>query len=210
MVSKKQNIKTRRALAQLRELRRRGNTMRLAAEGWRTRWQTLIAILLSARTRDEVTIAVGEKLFSRYPSLRALAKARLSDIEQTIYSVNFFRNKAKSVKGCAHALIVRFGETVPHDVAGLVTLPGVGRKTANVFRAQMGESAIGVDTHVAYISRVLGWTRNTHPEKIERDIEKLFPRHYWRRVNAICVHFGKTYTKKREKDEILSDILLNS
>ncbi|HEY4498933.1 MAG TPA: endonuclease III [Candidatus Paceibacterota bacterium] len=195
---------TARAIKQLRELRRRARPMRLAADGWRYPWQTLIAVLLSARTRDEVTITVGEKLFSRYSTLGELAKATPSQIATILRPVNFFRNKARFVQGCANALQNRFGGRLPHTLTDLISLPGVGRKTANVFLSERGEQTIGVDTHVAYIAQSLLWSLHRNPLKIEKDLERLFPRRLWRSINATCVHFGKTYTKRREKDRILS------
>ncbi len=92
------------------------------------------------------------------------------------------------------------------QVSALIDLPGIGRKTANVFLAEMGKEAIGVDTHVAYISRALKWTRESKPEKIEKDLEKLFPKRYWREINQTCVHFGKTHMGKPKKDSILATI----
>ncbi len=196
----------RRAIKQLHALKRQGKPMRLAADLWRKRWQTLVAIILSARTRDEVTIVVGESLFAKYPSLDELAHAKLSALERVIHPVNFFRNKSNSVRACARELIERHSGRVPSSVDELVELSGVGRKTANVYLAQYGASAIGVDTHVTYISRALAWTRHRAPVKIERDLEKLFPKHMWRRVNSICVHFGKTHMSRRKKDVLLADI----
>src|SRR5438552_1956707 len=98
-----------RALRQLRELRRHGTgQFRLAAEGWREPWQTLVAIIMSARTRDEKTVGVAERLFGKYPSVRKLASAKFSDVAEIIYGVNFYRNKTKSVIGCAAVLVEEF------------------------------------------------------------------------------------------------------
>ncbi len=194
------------ALKQLRALKSLGKEMRLAADGWNAQWKTLIAILMSARTRDEVTILVGEKLFAKYKTVGALASASRSDLEKLIRPINFFRTKSKSVLGCANALQKYFGGEPPHDIKKLVSLPGVGRKTANVFLSQYGADALGVDTHVSHISRALGWTKHAHPEKIEKDLENIFPQSAWKEVNAACVHFGKTFTKKKEKSALLDKI----
>lgn len=195
------------ALAQLDELRKRtGKPMRLAAEEWNAEWKTLMAIIMSARTRDETTVAVGEKLFAKYPTLAALAHARAAEVADIIRPVNFYKNKTKNIIACAQALVERFRGMPPHDIDELVTFPGVGRKTANVFLAEYGAPAIGVDTHVSYISQKLGWTAHKTPEKIEKDLEALFPQKLWRIVNATSVRFGKSHTSRREKDGLLEEI----
>lgn len=202
MTSRKQ------AVRQLKELEQLGGVknMRLAAEGWREEWQTLIAILMSARTRDEVTIVVAEKLFLRYKALAALANADPKEVSAFIRPVNFFQNKTKYVIALAKILSEKYGGKPPHDLEKLTELPGVGRKTANVFLSEYGADAIGVDTHVSYISQKLRWTMHRDPHKIEKDLEKLFPKNYWSRVNRVCVRFGKTYTSRARKDALLEVI----
>lgn len=180
--------------------------MRLAAEEWPEEWQTLVAIALSARTRDETTVAVAEKLFAKYPTAYALGQAKLRDAQKIIYPVNFFHNKTKNVVACAKALAEEYGGKPPHELATLVALPGVGRKTANVFLSEYGAPAIGVDTHVSYISQKLGWTAHRDPHKIEKDLKRLFPRTLWSRVNGACVRFGKSFMSRRKKDELLEAI----
>lgn len=201
-------LSQRTAVRQLEELERLGGgkPMRLAAEGWREEWQTLIAILMSARTRDEVTVVVAEKLFLHYKTPAALAKAEPEDISAIIRPVNFFQNKTRYVIALAQMLIERHKSVPPRNLDLLIELPGVGRKTANVFLSEYGADAIGVDTHVSYISQKLGWTRHKTPHKIEKDLEALFPRNYWSRVNSTCVRFGKTYMSRVKKDEILAKL----
>jgi endonuclease-3 len=196
------------AIKHLKELERLGGVkqMRLAANGWDAEWKTLIAIALSARTRDEVTVKVAEDLFSEYPTPAALGKASPRDVAKIIYPVNFFQNKARNIIGCTKALVEQYGGRPPHDLNKLVELPAVGRKTANVFLSEYGADAIGVDTHVSYISQKLGWTKHANPDKIEQDLLALFPKNYWSRVNGACVRFGKTYMSRREKDELLEQI----
>lgn len=182
--------------------------MRLAAEEWDAEWKTLIAIILSARTRDETTIEVCKTLFAKYGEARALASASAREVAEIIGRVNFYKNKTKNIIACARALVERFRGVPPHDIDELVTLLGVGRKTANVFLAEYGADAIGVDTHVSYISQKLGWTAHKDPAKIEKDLETLFPKELWRIVNRILVRFGKSHTSRREKDELLDEIAL--
>ncbi len=194
-----------KAIRQLEELERLGSVkkMRLAAEGWREEWQTLIAILMSARTRDEVTVIVAENLFSEFGTLQEIGKANPRDIARVIEPVNFSQNKTKYVIAIAEVLLREYKGNPPHELEKLILLPGVGRKTANVFLAEYGADAIGVDTHVSYISQKLGWTKHTDPDKIEQDLLALFPRTHWRKLNSTLVRFGKTYQSRIEKDELL-------
>ncbi|MDO8564367.1 MAG: endonuclease III, partial [bacterium] len=156
---------TKTAIKQLKLLQKDVKGMRLAAEEWKEEWQILISIIMSARTRDETTIKVAEKLFAVYMTPVALAAANPAGVYALIRPVNFSRNKTKSVIGCAKGLVERFGSTPPHDCDLLISLPGVGRKTANVFLSEVGKDAIGVDTHVSYISQKLGWTKHQNPHK---------------------------------------------
>ena len=194
------------ALKQLQLLNRYGNKMRLAAESWNSQFQTLISIILSARTRDETTIKISKNLFKKYPTPKKLSDANLKDIERIINPVNFYKNKSKNILNCAKILVKEYNSKVPESIEKLIKLPGVGRKTANVFLAEKGQNAIGVDTHVSYISQKLGWTRNQKPEKIEKDLEALFPKKDWNKINQTLVRFGKTYTSRQEKDKILEGI----
>ncbi|MBX4212349.1 endonuclease III [Candidatus Pacearchaeota archaeon] len=198
-------METNKAIRQLMEIKKYGKNMRLAAEEWKSPWQTLIAIILSARTRDEVTIEVCKKLFSKHPNAKSLASASVPEIEAIIKPVNFYRNKTKSIIACSGIIAKDYG-SVPHDFEKLIDLPGVGRKTANVFLSQFNHDAVGVDTHVSYISQRLKWARSTNPHKIEQELKQLFPSKYWSMINLYLVRFGKTYISRRKKNEILESI----
>lgn len=193
-------------LKQLKELERLCSPMRLAAEMWSEPWQTLITTIMSARTRDEITILVANELFRVYPTVYALANAKLKDVQKIIRPINFYRAKSKNIIICAKILDKSYNSRPPVNFDELIKLPGVGRKTANVFLSEMGKDAVATDTHVLYISKKLGWTRNDRPEKVEDDLERLFPKRYWNEINPILVRFGKTYTSRREKDELLERI----
>lgn len=193
-------------LRKLEDLSRSPEDLRLAAESWKKDWQTLVSTILSARTRDEVTIPVSEKLFKKFPSIKKLSQAKLNEIEKIIMPVNFYKTKSKNVLACAKMLVKEHNRNVPHDIKKLLKLPGVGRKTANVFLAESGGDNIGVDTHVFYISRDLGWAKSKNPHKVEEELKKLFSKKYWRKINPVLVRFGKTYTRKKEKDKILEEI----
>src|SRR3989344_4618871 len=194
------------ALKQLEALGAGGRMMRLAAEEWASDFQILVSTILSARTRDEVTIVVAENLFKKYPTAQTLSKAKVSAIEKLIKPVNFYRNKTKNIISCAKELLENFNGDVPHDLDKLLELSGVGRKTANVFLAEQGKHALPVDTHVFYISKKLGWAKSNHPHKVEEELRQLFPKKYWNKINSTLVRFGKTHTSRKEKDKILNEI----
>ena len=198
------NSKT--ALKHLKILAKNPKEMRLAAESWKNNFQILISTIMSARTRDEVTILTAERLFKKYPNAKKLAFTKISDVEKIIRSVNFYRNKSRNIIACAKKIEFDFGGKVPVKIEELISLPGVGRKTANVFLSEIGGKALGVDTHVSYISQKLGWTKNKNPHKIENDLKELFPKEHWSKVNSTLVRFGKTHTSRKEKDKILRDI----
>jgi len=195
-------------IKQLEELKKLSSDIRLAAEEWDENWKILLSTLLSARTRDEVTIPVAEKLFNNYKSIKELANADLKDIKKIIKPVNFYKNKSKHLLDCAKIIYNKYNSEVPLDFEKLIELPGVGRKTANVFLSELGKDTIGIDTHVQFITNKLGWTKNKDQKKIEEDIKKLFPKEYWGKINEILVKFGKTYTSRKKKNELIEKIKL--
>jgi len=186
-------------------LRKKGKNLRLAAE-WREPWKSLISTILSARTRDDKTIAVSNILYKKYGSVKKLAGGNFGDVSKIVRPINFYRNKTKNIIACAKALIDEHGGKVPKDFSKLVELPGVGRKTANVFLAHQGEAHIGIDTHVDYISHYLGWTKGKKQAEVEKDLEDIFPESMWREINYILVRFGQSYRSKKEKNNILDEV----
>jgi len=193
------------AIKQLKELKKliykHPESPRLAAEGWKEEWQTLIAIMLSAQTRDTKTIEVSNKLFKKYKTLKKLGNANIKEIENEIKSINYYKTKARHIKETAKILSkIKMPETIEE----LIKLPGVGRKTANVFLVEARNApAIGVDTHVSRISIKLGWTNKKFEDKmgIERDLNNLFPKRYWNSINYILVTFGQTYGRSRKEED---------
>ncbi|MBI4139839.1 endonuclease III [Candidatus Woesearchaeota archaeon] len=183
--------------------------LRLAADGWDSDWKTLIAILLSARTRDEITISVCNVLFFKYSSLLDLSKANVSVVESIVRRVNYYRTKARHVVDCSRGILHDFGGVVPQNFDSLTSLPGVGRKTANVFLSECGVPSIGVDTHVFRLSRKLGWSRGKTPVVVEGDLKKLFPRSAWSFVNESLVSFGRRY-RSSEDEKLLNLGLIGS
>lgn len=195
-----------KAIRQLSQIKKLDGSMGLAGEGWQSEFQTLIAIILSARSLDETTIKYATILFKKYPSAIKLSKANKADVEKIIRPINFYRNKSRNIIECANQIVKEYKGEVPMKFEDLIKLKGVGRKTANVFLSEYGHDAIGVDTHLSYISNYLGWTKTKKPEIIEKDLEKLFPKKYWSRLNQTVVKFGKKYTSKKEKNKLLDEI----
>lgn len=203
MVIRKEAV---RNLTSLKKLVK-NDTTRLAAQ-WTEDWKALIATILSAVTRDEVTIVICEKLFKKYPSMESLGRARISSIEKIIRPVNFYKNKSKNITSTAKMLS---GKKIPKTISELIKLPGVGRKVANVYLAEIHKmDTIGVDTHVKRISYKLGWTKSKNPHIIEKDLEKLFPKKYWRKINETLVRFGKSHGRSRRKEDEILENLINS
>ena len=159
----------------------------------RNAFELLVATILSAQTTDVRVNLVTPKLFSRYPNAAALARARQADVEAIIKSTGFFRNKARSIIGMAQAVVADHGGKVPGTMDELLTLPGVGRKTANVVLGNafgLNEGVV-VDTHVARLSKLLGLTRQTDPVKIEQALMKLFPRDDWALLSHLLIFHGR-------------------
>ena len=142
-----------------------------------TPWQLLIAVILSAQCTDARVNIVTKDLFQKYDSLEKFANANLEELEQDIKSTGFYHNKAKNIIACAKRLIYEFGGEVPSSLEDLTSLAGVGRKTANVIRGNIyNEPSIVVDTHVKRISKRLGFTKETDPEKIEYELMEVLPK----------------------------------
>lgn len=154
--------------------------------------QLLIATILSAQCTDARVNIVTETLFRKYPDMQAFADADLAELEQDIKPTGFYRNKAKNIIGCAKKLMEEYSGEVPNDLEALTSLPGVGRKTANVIRGNIyHEPSVVVDTHVKRISRRLGLTKEEDPEKIEFELMKVLPKDHWILYNIQIITFGR-------------------
>ncbi len=159
-------------------------------------WQLLIATILSAQCTDARVNTVTKDLFVKYPDIRSFAEASLSELEQDIKSTGFYHNKAKNIIACCRMLHEKYDDRVPSDIDELTSLPGVGRKTANVIRGNVyGIPSIVVDTHVKRISGKLGLTRETEPVKIEFDLMKEIPKDHWILINIQLITFGRDICK---------------
>jgi endonuclease-3 len=156
-------------------------------------FQILIATLLSARTQDATTHAASTRLFKRARTPATMARLSVEKIEELIYPVSFYRNKARHVKACCEMLVTRFGGHVPSTLEELVMLPGVGRKTANLVLILGFKSGrnICVDTHVHRISNRLGWVQTATPVETEQALYRVTQRRWWPFINLYLVTWGQ-------------------
>lgn len=156
-------------------------------------FQLVASTILSAQCTDERVNSVTPTLFKKYPTPQALAVAKQADVEKIIRSLGFFRAKATSLIGMAKGLVERFGGEVPKNLEDLITLPGVGRKTANVVLGTAFGIPTGVvvDTHVRRLSNRLGLTTSMNPEQIERDLMEIVPRSEWIDWSHSLIHHGR-------------------
>lgn len=155
-------------------------------------WQLLCATILSAQCTDARVNQVTPALFARYPGVEALAAADSAAVEEIVRSTGFFREKTRNLLEMSQDVVARYGGSVPTTLDELVTLRGVGRKTANVLiGVAFGGQAVVVDTHVRRISRLLGWTENTEPARIEQDLMDLLPADEWTPLAHRLIRHGR-------------------
>jgi len=154
--------------------------------------QLLIATMLSAQCTDARVNIVTKSLFKKYPDMTAFAKANFEELKKDIHSIGFYHNKAKHIIGTAQKIIHEFGGEVPRELAELISLPGVGRKTANVIRGNIfNEPSIVVDTHVKRISKRLGLATSDDPDKVEQELMQVLPKNHWILYNIQLITFGR-------------------
>ncbi|GIW68361.1 MAG: endonuclease III [Candidatus Parcubacteria bacterium] len=200
---KKKEERRARARALARALARLFPTSEARTElRFRSPWELLVSVILSAQATDKKVNEVTPTLFARWPTPHDLAKAPVGEIEKTISSLGFFRQKAHAIKNAAQAIVERFGGKVPNSLEELTTLPGVGRKTAlvvlcNAFHKNEG---IPVDTHVQRFALRFGLTDHWDPEKIEKDLEGLLPRASWCAFAHRAILYGRRIAPARKYD----------
>jgi endonuclease-3 len=162
-------------------------------------FELLIATILSAQCTDNQVNKVTKVLFSRYPDPDSLAGASLDDIKKIIFSTGFYNNKAKNIKACATKIQKEFNGKVPRNIKALTSLPGVGRKTANVVRSVcFNIQTIVVDTHVLRVSRRLGLTDATDPVKVEFELMDVLPKCVWNDIGLQFIYFGRRICHARK------------
>ncbi len=166
---------------------------------YKTAHQLLVATILSAQTTDEQVNKVTPGLFKKYRSVEAFAGARITELEKDVKSIGLYRNKAKSIKQSAVQIIHEFGGEIPDSLDDLVKLQGVGRKTAGVVLGEWFGTAEGivVDTHVKRLSRRLGLTRQTDPNKIERNLMEIIPKRDWILLTHLLIDHGRAVCTAR-------------
>ena len=155
-------------------------------------FKVLIACILSQRTKDEITRKATQKLFSKASTPEKILKLKEKEIEELIYPVGFYREKAKRIKKICKILLKQYKGKVPSQREELLKLPGVGSKTADVVLAYgFGKPVVAVDTHVFHIARRLGLSKGKTPEEVRNDLNRIVPKKFKRLVNLLFVEFGK-------------------
>ena len=175
----------------LDRLKRRYPTIRTAL-GHADPWQLLVATVLSAQTTDDNVNRVTPELFRRWPTPRDLAQANPEEVEFVVFSTGFYRQKTRAIIELSADLAERFDGVVPDDLERLVTLKGVGRKTASVVLAEaFGLPAIAVDTHVGRVTRRLGLVTTGDPVRVEATLKELYPEEQWSGISMRFIQFGR-------------------
>ena len=168
----------------------------LVGKRWKSAYLVLISCILSLRTKDTTTLPASERLFFLADNPYAMLKLTPKEIEKAIFPVGFYRTKAKTILGISRTLVDEFGAQVPADMDKLLSLKGVGRKTANLVLTEgFGIPAICVDTHVHRISNRLGYVKTRTPEETEQALRKKLPKEFWIDYNAMLVMWGQNVCK---------------
>jgi len=169
---------------------------------WKTPFQFLVCVILSAQTTDKQVNKVTGKLFEKYSTLDSLAVANVQSVSQIISSVNYFRHKAKFIVEAAKMVRDKYQGVVPITVTDLISLPGVGPKTANVFLAEIykDNQGIAVDTHVFRIAHRLGLSDKGTPGQVANDLETLYDKTLWYRINNAFVLYGRYVCKAKNPE----------
>ncbi len=175
-----------------------------SALNYSNNWEFLVAVVMSAQTTDKQVNKVTEKLFKKYPKLSDYVNTNLHELEKDISSVNFYLNKAKNILATAKIISEKYLGEIPSTMEELISLPGVGRKTANVIIGNVfgKREGIAVDTHVRRLARLYGLTENEDPVKIEQDLMKIVPKEDWTKFTHLMIEYGRTYCPARKHDHI--------
>ncbi len=160
---------------------------------FKSRFQLLVSIVLSAQTTDENVNKATKGLFRKYPNAKLLSSAKLKDIEKLVFSTGFYKVKSKNIHSLSKVLVEQYNTRIPKTIEELVKLPGVGRKTASVYLAEtFDQPTIAVDTHVLRVSHRLGFTSKRYdPIQTEIELKQLFPKTFWRYLSMSFVQFGR-------------------
>ncbi len=166
---------------------------------FKTPFELVVAVMLSAQCTDERVNKTTPSIFCKYSTPADFAKIDINELESLIHPCGFYKNKAKNIKACAQKISEDFNGEVPHTMEELLTLPGVGRKSANVILLEVFGIAIGiaVDTHAKRISNRIGLSSNSDPEKIEKDLLKIFPKDTLKDINHLFMWLGRNHCTAR-------------
>ena len=158
-----------------------------------TPFELVIAVMLSAQCTDDRVNKTTPALFDRCKTIEDFANIDINELEDIIHPCGFYKNKAKNIKLCAKQVLENFGGIVPNNMKDLMSLAGVGRKSANVVMLEVFDNAqgIAVDTHAKRISNLIGFSSEKEPEKIEQDLIRLIPKEYWKDVNHLLIWHGR-------------------
>lgn len=164
----------------------------LVGKRWKSPFLVLISCILSLRTKDETTLPASERLFALADDPVSMLELSLPQIEKAVYPVGFYKTKARTIHGICRDILEKFGGKVPDDIDTLMTMKGVGRKTANLVLTEgFAKPAMCVDTHVHRISNRLGYVRTKTPEETEWALREKLPRKFWMQYNALLVTWGQ-------------------
>ena len=190
--------KRERAMMVLSDIEKLFPNAKTELENWETPFQFLICIILSAQTMDKQVNRVTKGLFAKYPDPKSLSIADISDVKRLIGSINYFNTKSKHIIETSRILVEKYDSIPPKDVVKLQELPGVGYKTANVFLNDLYQAnqGIAVDTHVRKVAKKFGLTKSDNPNRIAKDLEKIYPKEVWYKINMYFVLYGR-YKMKR-------------
>jgi endonuclease-3 len=174
------------------------------ALNFKTPLELLIATILSAQCTDERVNKTTPALFQKYKAAKDYADAEIKELEGSISSINFFRNKAKNIHACCKKIVDEFGGRIPDTPEELISLPGVGRKTANiVLGSAFGKDAIAVDTHVKRVSNRIGLSSSQDPDKIEEELCRIIPQKRWTKAtNLLILHGRRICTAKNPQHDV--------
>lgn len=202
-MNKKVNINIKkRALKIIKELDKLFPEARIALN-FSNPWELYVAVVLSARNRDDVVNKVTENLFKKYKTLDDYVKANIKEFSKDISKLGLYKQKAKYILEAAKIIKNKYHYKLPDKMEELLKLPGVGRKTANIilWNAYGKKEGIAVDTHVRRLSRLFGLTNKSNPEQIEKDLMKIIPRKRWGDISYKFIEYGKKYCPARCKHE---------
>ena len=202
MLSKKE-IDTRKEKAKIivKELKKLFPNAKIALN-FKSPWELLVAVILSAQCTDKKVNEVTEKLFKKYKKLSDYVKADIAEFEKDIYQTGFYRAKAKNILASAKIIAEKYNGILPNTMEEMITLPGVARKTANIVLGVVHGVVVGiaVDTHVRRLSNLLGLSDEKDPQKIERDLMLIVPHEEWQNFTYLLIEYGRKYCVAKKHD----------